>query len=464
LRSLVLPVNTQFTLGSKLEELTLYETSLESSCLGGEVSKVFEENPLLPGILITEKGKFFGMVSRRRFFEYMSRPYSLELFSKRSILILYRFVKTHVLVLDSQTTIVAGVRQSLLRSPELIYEPLVVKIKPDIYKVLDSHELLLAQLQIHEMTTAAMRESQAQLRQQAQQLENALQELQNTQVQLIQTEKMSSLGQMVSGVAHEINNPLSFILGNLPHAERYIQGLIKMFELYERHYPEPNSELEELAEEIELDYAIEDLPKALSSMKDGAERIRQFVLSLRNFSRLDEANMKTVDLHQGLDNTLVIINSKLAEKEELRGIVINRKYGDLPLVECYAGQLNQVFLNLLVNAVDALEDAIKGKNRDFLPEISIETKLEDDSCVIKIADNGVGMMEDVREKIFDAFFTTKPVGSGTGLGLSIAREIIVKQHGGGLECFSEPGKGTEFVISIPIKQSDNKKSSLPRFP
>ncbi len=459
-------MNTQFTLGSKLEELTLYETSLESRASGEEVSKAFEENPLLPGIIITEEGKFFGMISRRRFFEYMSRPYSLELFSKRSILVLYRFAKSHVLALDSQTTIVAGVRQSLLRSPELIYEPLVVKIKPDIYKILDSHELLLAQLQIHEMTTAAMRESQAQLRQQAQQLENALQELQNTQVQLIQTEKMSSLGQMVSGVAHEINNPLSFILGNLPHAKKYINGLIKMLALYEKLYPEPKSELEELAEEIELDYSKQDLPEVLNSMEEGAERIRQFVLSLRNFSRLDEAKMKTVNLHEGLDNTLVIINSKLAENEKLREIVINRKYGDLPLIECYAGQLNQVFLNVLVNAVDALEDAMpetKGKKRDFLPEISIETKVENDSCVIKIADNGVGMMEDVRQKIFDAFFTTKPVGSGTGLGLSIAREIIVKQHGGELECFSKPGKGTEFVISIPIKQSGNNKSSLPRF-
>ena len=267
--------------------------------------------------------------------------------------------------------------------------------------------------------------------------------------------------------AHEINNPLSFILGNLPHAEKYIQGLIKMFALYEKLYPEPKSELEELAEEIELDYAIEDLPKALASMVDGAERIRQFVLSLRNFSRLDEAAMKTVNIHEGLDNTLVVINSKLTEKEELREIVIKRKYGDLPRIECYAGQLNQVFLNLLVNAVDALEEAMaetEGKNRDFIPTISLETFVENDSCVIKIADNGVGMMEDVREKIFDAFFTTKPVGSGTGLGLSIAREIIVKQHGGELECFSELGKGTEFVISIPIRHSHGNKSSLLRFP
>ena len=300
-------MNTPFTLGSKLEELTLYEATLESSSQGSEVARVFEENPLLPGIIITREGKLFGMISRRRFFEYMSRPYSLELFSKKPLLILYRFVENPVLILDSQTTIVAAVRQSLLRSPELLYEPIITQINPEVYKLLDSHQLLLAQLQIHEMTTAAMRESQSQLRQQAQQLENALQKLQHTQIQLIQTEKMSSLGQMVSGVAHEINNPLSFILGNLPHAERYIKDLISMFELYEKYYPEPKPEIEEFAEEIELDYAIEDLPNVLNSVGDGAERIRKFVLSLRNFSRLDESEMKEVDIREGLDNTLVII-------------------------------------------------------------------------------------------------------------------------------------------------------------
>ncbi len=321
------------------------------------------------------------------------------------------------------------------------------------------------------MTTAAMRESQSQLRQQAQQLENALLELQRTQVQLIQTEKMSSLGQLISGVAHEINNPLSFILGNLPHAQKYSKGLIKVLSLYQKYYPENNLELAKLLEEIEIDYLVEDLPKVLISMGDGADRIRQFVFSLRNFSRLDEAKMKEVNLHEGLDNTLVIINSKLTEKEELTGIVIEKKYGDLPRIQCYAGQLNQVFLNILVNAADALEaiaerakDKNKGKNTLFTPTISLETLVENDRCLIKIADNGLGMMADVREKIFDAFFTTKPVGFGTGLGLSIAREIIVKQHGGELQCFSEPGKGTEFVISIPIKRSDNHKSSLPRFP
>ncbi|MDY6803547.1 MAG: ATP-binding protein [Cyanobacteriota bacterium] len=464
-------MNTQFTLGSTLEELTLYETSLESSSPGQEVNKVFKENPLLPGIIITENGKFLGMISRRRFFEYMSRPYSLELFSNRPLLILYRFAKSALLILDSNTTIVAGVRQCLLRSLELIYEPVVVKINQGDYKVLDSHQLLLAQLQIHEMTTSAMRESQSQLRQQAKQLENALQELQQTQVQLIQTEKMSSLGQLVAGVAHEINNPLSFILGNLPHAKEYIEGLIKMFDLYEKHYPEPQPEIEELAEEIELDYLIEDLPIALHSMEDGAQRIRQFVLSLRNFSRLDESQMKTVNIHEGLDNTLVMINSKLTEKDKFKGIATDKKYGDLPKIECYAGQLNQVFLNIMVNAIDALEEATVEREKhkkevqitDFTPTITIETSVEKGFCVIKIADNGVGMMEDVRARIFDAFFTTKPVGYGTGLGLSIAREIIVKQHGGELECFSEPGKGSEFVISIPIKQF-NIQPSLPRFP
>ncbi|HLO52121.1 MAG TPA: ATP-binding protein [Kamptonema sp.] len=462
-------------MGSTLQELTLYEACLESDCPGGEVAKVFEANPLLPGIIIANKEQFAGMISRRRFFEYMSRPYSLELFQKRPLLALYRFAQVQLLVLDSKTSIVVAVRQSLQRSPELVHEPIVVQIDAETYKILDVQQLLLAQLQVHEMTTVAMRESEAQLRHQAQQLELALHELQRTQTQMIQTEKMSSLGQLVAGVAHEINNPISFIYGNLPHASNYIKGLIRMLHVYKQHYPQQLPSIQAEAEEVELDYLLEDLPKLLNSMEQGAERIRDIVLNLRNFCRLDEAQMKPVNIHEGINNALLLLQNQLKGKPGKPAIAVCKNYGDLPLVECYAGQLNQVFMNILVNAIDALAGGVghrlagneTGKNTEDSkcnsPTIWIATEVvEGNKVVIRITDNGPGMTEDVRMRLFDPFFTTKPVGSGTGLGLSISYEIIINQHGGELECFSEPGHGAEFAIAIPIQQSPSL-NMLPRF-
>jgi signal transduction histidine kinase len=478
-------------LRSTLQELTLYDFVLESECPGDEAAKIFQANPLLPGIIITDKGKFTGMISRRRFFEHMSRPYSLELFSQQPLLVLYRFTQTDMLVLDRTTSIMVAVRQSLGRSPELIHEPIVVEVEPETYQLLDVHQLLLSQLQIHELATVAMRESQAQLRHQAQQLEQALIELQRTQTQLIQTEKMSSLGQLVAGVAHEINNPIGFIYSNLFHAKEYSQALIEMLELYQQHCPESIAAIEAASEKIELDYLLEDLPKVLSSMQQGAERIRDIVLSLRNFCRLDEAQMKQVNIHDGINNTIMLLQSQLKGKPGYEAIAIHKEYGELPLIQCYPGQLNQVFMNILVNAIYALNEGNKSKNIDkndnkkpetaipndrlpdsqssidnsgyLTPTIRICTKLTDENkVVIKIFDNGPGMAEDVRNRLFDPFFTTKPVGQGTGLGLSISYEIVVNQHGGELKCLSEPGKGCEFAIEIPIQQSPTAQI-LPRF-
>ena len=478
-------------LRSTLQELTLYDFVLESQCPGGEVANIFQANPLLPGIIITEKGKFTGMISRRRFFEHMSRPYSLELFSQQPLLVLYRFTKTDMLVLDRTTSIMIAVRQSLERSPELIHEPIVVQVEPETYKLLDVHQLLRSQLQIHELATVEMRESQAQLRHQAQQLEQALTELQRTQTQLIQTEKMSSLGQLVAGVAHEINNPIGFIYSNLFHAKEYSQALIEMLELYQQHCPESIAAIETASEKIELNYLLEDLPKVLNSMQQGAERIRDIVLSLRNFCRLDEAQMKQVNIHDGINNTIMLLQSQLKGKPGHEAIAIHKDYGELPLIQCYPGQLNQVFMNILVNAIYALDEAnrkeiveAKGKENPqpakqndsslkerasisnstrLIPTIRICTKLTDENKVtIRIFDNGPGMAEDVLNRLFDPFFTTKPVGQGTGLGLSISYEIVVNQHGGELKCFSEPGNGSEFAIEIPIQQSPTAQI-LPRF-
>lgn len=292
------------------------------------------------------------------------------------------------------------------------------------------------------------------LRKQASKLKQALSELQQTQIQLIQTEKMSSLGQLVAGIAHEINNPVNFITGNLHYADSYIQDLLELIALYQQHYPEPVPEIAELAETIEIEYLLEDLPKLLSSMKLGADRIRQIVLSLRNFSRLDEAQKKPVDIHEGLDNTLLLLQHRLKEKPSYPGIELVKEYGNLPPVECYAGQLNQVFMNLLSNAIDALDEAVeRGEfaNLEQGPMIRIRTEYtQPERVAIRIGDNGSGMPPEVLQRLFDPFFTTKPVGKGTGLGLSISYQIVVERHRGQLSCVSTPGEGAEFLIEIPI--------------
>ena len=305
----------------------------------------------------------------------------------------------------------------------------------------------------------ALQESEERFRQQATELEQTLSALQRTQTQLIQTEKMSSLGQLVAGVAHEINNPVNFISGNLTHASHYTQDLIRLVELYDRHYPNPVENIEAEKEEMGLNFLKKDLPKLLDSMKLGSERIRDVVRSLRHFSRLDEADMKPVDIHEGLDSTLLILQNRLQAKAGRPGISLIKEYGNLPRIECYAGQLNQVFMHLLTNAIDALEEGFtvnaigRGKEGSPLSHIiEIRTQvMEGEAVAIAIKDNGPGMTEEVRRCIFDPLFTTKTTGKGTGLGLSISHHLVVEKHGGELHCFSEPGQGTEFVIKIPIK-------------
>ncbi|MGK7899949.1 MAG: GAF domain-containing protein, partial [Hormoscilla sp.] len=286
-----------------------------------------------------------------------------------------------------------------------------------------------------------------QTRQQAQELVHALEDLQQTQSQMIQNEKMASLGQLVAGVAHEINNPVSFIYGNLVHVSEYTQDLLSFVQLYQKHYPDPTAEIQELAETIDLDFMIEDLPKTLASMQVGADRIRQIVLSLRNFSRLDEAEMKPVNIHEGMESTLLILQNRLKGNGNSPDIALLKEYGELPEVPCHAAQLNQVFMNIISNAIDALSESATNN-----PQIIIRTEVAGDRVLLRIADNGPGMPQEVRSRIFDPFFTTKPVGKGTGLGLSISYKIVVEKHKGKLKCTSKPGEGTEFAIEIPIKE------------
>jgi two-component system NtrC family sensor kinase len=288
-------------------------------------------------------------------------------------------------------------------------------------------------------------------------LQNLIEELQRTQTRLVQAEKMSSLGQLVAGVAHEINNPVNFIYGNLSHVQTYANDLMELVELYLRLYPHSLPEIAIKTEEIDLEFLQEDLPKILNSMKMGTERIRQIVLSLRNFSRSDEAEFKAVDIHEGIESTLLILQYRLKAKAERPEIQVVRDYGNLPLVECYAGQLNQVFMNILANAIDAIEESNFNRTYQEIQTdptfITIRTSVTDSQQVkIIIADNGIGMPPEVAERIFEPFFTTKPIGKGTGMGMSISYQIITEQHGGTLHCNSDAGAGTEFVIEIPIQQ------------
>ena len=308
---------------------------------------------------------------------------------------------------------------------------------------------LLAQVGVQLGVAIQQAELLAQTQQQALQLSQTIAELQQTQTQLIQGEKMASLGQLVAGIAHEINNPVNFIHGNLIHVEQYTQDLLKTVEIYQTLYPDSNVVLNAAHDVMDLAFVIEDLPKTIASMQLGADRIREIVLSLRNFSRMDESDSKEVDLHDGLDSTLLILGHRLKANGRQRAIVIDKHYADLKLVECYPAQLNQVFMNILSNGIDALEE-ITEQDPDFMPQITITTKyLDSNQITITIVDNGPGMSEEVRSRIFDPFFTTKQPGKGTGLGLPICYQIIHEKHGGTLECQSIPGSGTTFMITIP---------------
>jgi len=285
-------------------------------------------------------------------------------------------------------------------------------------------------------------------------LEQTLSELKRTQAQLIQKEKMSSLGQIVAGVAHEINNPVSFIYGNLSHAEEYFKDFLDLMQKYQYYYPDPVSEISETIEDIDLEFLVRDLQQLLLSMKMGADRIRNIVHEVRSFSHLDEADMKPVDIHEGIDSTLLILQSGLRGNKEREEIQVIKQYGKLPKVTCYASELNQVFMQILNNAIDALSEEQKasGLGDKNLPKITIRTSVTASHWVkIRIADNGTGIPSEVKKKIFDPFFTTKPVGAGTGLGLSTSSSIVVNKHGGKLNCISAPGQGAEFVIEIPIR-------------
>jgi signal transduction histidine kinase len=297
---------------------------------------------------------------------------------------------------------------------------------------------------------AILRQSEANYRTKAEELEQTLQALQQAQTHLIQSEKMSSLGQLVAGIAHEINNPISFIHGNIAHLKRHVQDLMALVQLYQRYYPNPCPEIQTQAVKLDAIFLLKDLPLVLASIQSGSERIREIVLSLRNFSRLDESEMKFVDIHEGINSALLILQNRLNANRHRTEIQISKQYGDLPPVECHAGQLNQVLMSLLVNAIDAIDEIHPPS-----PQIQIRTQLlPSEHIAIHIIDNGSGIPECVQNRLFDPFFTTKPVGSGTGMGLAISYQVVVEKHQGQLFCHSQPGQGAEFVVKIPVCQSE----------
>ncbi|MCC3419015.1 MAG: GAF domain-containing protein [Microcoleus sp. PH2017_07_MST_O_A] len=336
--------------------------------------------------------------------------------------------------------------------------------------------IVLRQTKKLEKLNRALEASIAREREKSEHLKTAMYELQRTQTQLVQSERMSSLGQLVAAVAYEVTNPINFIYGNLNYADEYSQKMIDLLQLYEQHYPSPSPEIQAEIEGAELEFIVEDLPRLLGSMKVGANRIREIVQSLRNFSRIDEAEIKEVDIHDGLDSALLILSNRFKPKPvsvagtqyHRPAIHLNKEYGSLPLVECYPVQINQVFMNVLTNALDALEDAFVNKNLSphswheaetaKSGQIRIVTEVcpGETAVAVRIKDNAWGMEETVRQKIFEPFFTTKPVGKGAGIGLAIGSEIVVEQHGGKLSCISAPGEGTELIIEIPLSQTHLK--------
>ncbi|MEG4912972.1 ATP-binding protein [Microcoleus sp. B7-D4] len=423
------------SLESTLLDLPLSNCQIEITQQAKEVAQAFEENSMLPGVILTDGGNFVGIISRRLFFEKVNCRYGVEMFFKRPIEVLYKFARPEELVLPASKLIVEAAQECLYRSAELIYEPVVVEIAPQTYKLLDVHQLMVAQSRIHQLTNKLLHKQ--------------------TQAKLIQTEKMASLGRIVAEVAHEIRNPLNCIWGNLTFLLSYFENLLQLMSVYEEEYSTPCPRIETLKKEIEFEFLQEDLPITLEGMELGASQLLKIVNGLHHFSHMDETKPAQTDLHECVEMTLLILKNRFKNSIE-----VVKNYGELPLVSGYSGQLSQVFLNLLVNALDALTEYAADREthtpcRDnWQPQIEITTKVIETEhgkrVAICIADNGPGIPPENHQQIFDTFFTTKPAGKGTGMGLAICNQIVTEKHGGELRMRSQPGKNTEFEILLPL--------------
>ncbi|NEO87612.1 MAG: ATP-binding protein [Spirulina sp. SIO3F2] len=425
--------NKKLSPKSTLKDLPMHHVTMNVSDLVIDVVRCFEENKIVPGIILMDGDRLAGMLSRRRFLERMSRPYSIELFLKRPITVIYSFTKIHVDVFAEDLLIVKAARRSLKRPPELLYEPIVVQqVKgTSTYALIDVHELLQAQSRIHKLTSRLLDES--------------------NYAQRVQTEKMVSLGHMVSGVAHEIKNPVNSVYGNVDFLENYFNNLIELVNGYQAFIGNKPDKLLELEEELDLEFILEDAPKIIKSIQIGSERLTQIVTSLRNFSRVDDRSKQLINIHDCINGTLLIL-----ENRTKYDIEVIRDYEKLPDIACYSGQLSQVFMNLLANAIDVLlEKKAQLQDETWQPTITIKTQQIEDHqgerlISIKIIDNGLGIPPENQQKIFDNYFTTKPVGKGTGLGLAISYQIVAEKHEGELKLRSQVGKWTEFEVLLPL--------------
>ncbi|KST66201.1 sensor histidine kinase [Mastigocoleus testarum] len=428
-------------LDSTLQELSLYNFAVEMSCPTLEVAELFNKYPLLPGVILVERGEYFGMISRQRLLEFLIRPHGKDLLYQSVLSVIYSYARTPILVLSEETPILSAMQLTLRRDPELLAEPLVVHSAPNIYRMLRVQDLNLASWQIRGIETQVRYE--------------------RTQAQIIQNDKMAHLGRLVDGVAHEILDPVNFIWGNLSHVSNYSQDLIKLLLAYERECVNVCEEVKQFKEEIEFEFLEQDLTKALSSIRTGAERLKKLVISLQNFCHIDEIYPKPTDLHVCLDSIILLINSRINGE-----IAIVKNYGHLPPVYCFLGELNQVFMNIFSQAVDSLlDEAIRQDyNKEKIkiadkPQIEVTTEvisqaatidelLESRWIAIRITDNSQGMSQEMQQQIMESFSLDERVNKETSIAVSY--RIITARHGGKFNITSTPGSGNQFEILLPL--------------
>lgn len=438
--SLSVGSDRDLNLSSTLQQLPMYDFQVEMSCSGWEIAKYFDKYPLLPGVILLDRGKFVSIISRRQLLEFLIHPHGKEILLQESLDVIYSYTRTAVLILPDSTPILTAMQRSLRRPPELLAEPLVVQINIDSYRLLDVQALNTISWQ--------MRGIETQLR------------YERSQAKMIQNDKMASLGRLLDGVVHEILDPVNFIWGNLTYLDNYTQDLLRLVATYQRQSPRESDEILNLKEEIEFDFLDEDLSKTLNSIWTGAERLKKLVISLQNFCHIDEINPRSIDIHACIDNIVLLINSRIKGEIE-----IVKHYGYLPPIYCFPGQLNQVFMNILSQSIDTLLNNVsfrvdsKSENLTSKPRIEITTQVislsgttpNSADCrwvLVRINDNGPGLSEEQQQQVIQSF----SAGKGTNIETSLAASyrIITARHGGKLNFSSQLDVGSEFEILLPL--------------